>query len=76
MPASRYAKAAARRVASSVWSSARSSRDEVSVAAPRPTTRTSWRSQVSTIAAAPSQMGEQSFLCSGVATGRFLLASK
>jgi hypothetical protein len=54
----------------------RSRIDEVSVAEPSPATRTSCGFDVSTSAAAPSQIGEQSLRISGVATGRFAFASK
>jgi len=76
IPAAKHANAAARRVAGSEARSSRSSSEDVSVAAPSPATRTACGREVRITAAAPSQIGEQSFLRSGVATGRFFDASK
>jgi hypothetical protein len=46
------------------------------VAEPSPATRTACGFAVSTSAAAPSQIGEQSLRISGVATGRLVFVSK
>jgi hypothetical protein len=63
-------------VAARLVRSSRSRIEEVSVAEPRPAIRTACGREVRIIAAAPSQIGEQSLRINGVATGRFLVLSK